>query len=172
MANLRKGHCYTKLTRPFTRKSKFKKKGYIKTIPPHRIAKFDSGDLTREFERKIVLQAKTSYQIRHNAMESARQMVNRHLVKKFGAKGYRLKVNIYPHQILRENKMLSGARADRLQTGMAHAFGKSVGVAAVVKKGTTIFTVSVDNPHADFALEVLKKSIPRLPGKLRAVIVK
>ena len=45
MASLRKAAAYSKKhARPFTRKSKSRKKAYIKTIPGIRIVKFDMGD--------------------------------------------------------------------------------------------------------------------------------
>ena len=165
MGTLRKGHCYNKITRPYTRKSKFKKKGFIKTIPPIKLARFTMGDRTKTFTSKVVLVTKNDVQIRHNALESARQIVNRNLNKHIGPTNYFFQVNAYPHHILRENKMLSGAHADRLQTGMAHSFGRPVGAAAQVKKNHTIFTVSVNKENINKAIEALKKAASRVPCK-------
>jgi large subunit ribosomal protein L10e len=61
--------------------------------------------------------------------------------------------------------MLSGARADRLQTGMSHAFGKSMGLAAQIKKGKKIFTLKVDDNGLEIGKEAMKIAIPRLPVK-------
>ena len=164
---LRKGVCYRKVTRPYTRKSKYKKKAYIKVVPPHKIVKFDQGNLTKEFEREINLISKDFVQIRHNALESARMVVNRRLHKLLGDNAYHLKLRPYPHHILRENKILSGAGADRLSSGMQKAFGKPMGSAAQVKIGQSIFSVYVDKNNVETAKAALKLAFARLPCRCR-----
>jgi large subunit ribosomal protein L10e len=166
MAQLRKGNAYRKLIRPYTRKSKFKKKGFIKVTQDPKITKFRMGDLKKEFPKKVKLISKASFNMRHNAMESCRMLVNRHLAKRFGNKGYQFIINKYPHHILRENKMLTGAGADRMQSGMKHSFGKSMGSAAQIKPGATIFTVCVEEGGEKFAKEVLLKTKSRITGKV------
>ena len=128
---LRKGSAYTKRkARPYTRKSKKRSKSYIKTIPNARIVKFKMGDLkgydNKEFPICIHVSSKEKIQLRDNAIEAVRQFFNRFLQIKVGKEFY-LEVKIYPHHILRENKMLTGAGADRMQTGMSRAFGKTMG---------------------------------------------
>ncbi len=166
MASLRKGKCYRNITRAYTRKSKYKKKGFIKAVPNHKIVRFHMGDNKKEFPKKVKLVAKEKFQIRHNALESCRVLVNKQLQTKFGNKGYHFYINIYPHHVLRDNKMLTGAGADRMQTGMQQAFGKVVGTAAQVKNGTTIFTIEVDENGVDFAREALMKAKPRIAGRI------
>ena len=172
MATLRKGKCYRKVVRPYTRKSKVKAKSYIKTIPQNKIVRYDLGDLSKKFQYEVNLISKEKLQIRHNAIESARLVVNRRLHTKLGPKNYYLKIMIYPHHILRENKMLSGAHADRLQSGMKHSFGKPVGLAAQVKQGKIIFSTKVDEAGLKIAREAMKTAIPRLPGKCKIEIKK
>ena len=75
-----------------------------------------------------------------------------------------MRVSVYPHHILRENKMLTGAHADRLQTGMAHAFGKPVGRAARVKKGKVVIMVGIDENGLEIVKKAYKKVMPKLPG--------
>ena len=164
MAGLRKGHSYTTVKRAYTRKSKFKKKGYIKAAPAHKIVKFDMGDLQKDFPCQGHLIPKQDIQIRHNALESARIVVNRSLNKSLG-NNYRFKVRLFPHHVLRENKMLTGAGADRMQSGMQRSFGKAIGVAAQVRIGRPIFTAYVDLKDRDAARLALKKAYARLPGR-------
>jgi len=164
MATLRKGKCYTETTRAYTRKSKFKKKGYIKAVPTNKLLRYEMGDPKKQFPCKVKLVSKQDIQLRHNSIESARLVVNRMIQDKLG-NNYFLQINVFPHHILRENKMLSGAHADRLQTGMAHSFGKAVGLAAQVKKGKTIFTANVNKEHIDLVRQALHKACPRLPGQ-------
>lgn len=166
MASLRKANAYRNVTRAYTRKSKYKKKGFIKAVPAHKIGKFHMGETNKEFPSAVKLISKEKFQIRHNALESVRMLVNRQLIKKFGNKGYHFCINIYPHHVLRDNRMLTGAGADRMQTGMQQAFGKVTGTAAQVKNGTTLFTVNVPEDGVGFVKELLNKAKPRIAGKI------
>jgi large subunit ribosomal protein L10e len=171
MASLRKGSAYKKTTRAYTRKSKYKKKGFIKVVPASKVIKFNMGDLKKEFPKKVKLISKERFQIRHNALESCRTLVNRQLQKRLGNKGYKFTINQFPHHVLRENKMLTGAGADRMQSGMKHSFGKAMGTAAQLKPGTIILTVHVNETDADFAKKALEKTKPRIPGKVKVEII-
>ena len=165
MAGLRKGIAVRTLTRPYTRKSKFKKKNFIKVVPGIKVVKFDMGAITKDFQYEVSLITKDSMNIRQNAIESARQIINRNLFNQLGALNYKFKVRIYPHHILRENKMLTGAHADRMQTGMSHSFGTPIGAAARVKKGQILFTAYVDKENIDKAKKSLRTATPRIPAK-------
>ncbi len=164
MAGLRKGCCYRKVERSYTRKSKYKAKGYIKAIPNHKISRFQMGDNAKKFAYKVKLVSKSTIQIRHNAIESARLVVNRKLEVGLG-KDYFFIINIFPHHALRENRKLGGAHADGLQTGMAHSFGKVVNRAAQVRRGATLFTAFVNDNGLELAKTALKSANPRLPGQ-------
>lgn len=165
MVGLRKGCCYRKIdNQPYTRKSKYKAKGYIKAFPPHKISRFEMGEKDKKYTYKVMLVSKDSLQIRHNAIESARMVVNRRLQEALGT-NYFLRVCIFPHHALRENRMLGGAHADRLQTGMAHSFGKVIGSAAQVKKGKEIFTAWVFKEGVELARDAIKHANSRLPGR-------
>src|SRR3989344_2499175 len=164
MATLRKGNCYRNITRAYTRKSKVKSKGFIKTVPNSKIVTFSMGELKGVFSHSIYLIAKTPHQIRHNALESTRQLVNRHMVDDVGIKNFFFQILAYPHHVLRENKMLTGAGSDRMQTGMSHAFGRAVGIAAQIRAGKKVFVVKVNEGHVDAAKKALKLACPRMPG--------
>ena len=163
MVGLRKGHCYTKVKRAYTRKSKYKSKSYIKAVPVNKVMKYDMGDNKKVFPVEINLRTKLAIQLRHNALEAARVVVHRHLVNDLG-NNFRLKLKLYPHHVLRENKMLTGAGADRMQSGMQRAFGKPVGIAARVKKGQIVFSAFVDKEFVDVARSSLMMARHRLPG--------
>ena len=164
MVGLRPGRCYKKVKRAYTRRSKYKNKGFIKSVPAIKIVKFDMGDLKKKFSKEVNLISKEPLQLRQNAVESSRLVVNRILIKDLN-KNYHLKIRIYPHHVLRENKMLTGAGADRMQSGMQKSFGKPMGISSRIKKGQTIFSVYVDKKDTDIAKDALKKAIPRLPCK-------
>jgi large subunit ribosomal protein L10e len=170
MAGLRAGRCYTKVKRAYTRKSKFKKKAFIRSVPTVKIVKYDQGDLKKDFPVNVNMVSKERIQIRHNSLEAARQVLNRHVSKRLGT-NYHLKVRVFPHHVLRENKMLTGAGADRMQTGMQRAFGRAIGTAAQMKIGQAIFTVQVDKKDIPAAKDALKAAMYKLPGKCGVEIV-
>jgi len=164
MAKLRPAKCYRKKVRAYTRRSKYKKHAYIRSVPAMRVIKFDLGDLKKKFPKEVSIISKEPLQVRQNALESSRVVINRRLQKQLG-KNYHLKLRTYPHHVLRENKMLTGAGADRMSSGMQKSFGKSMGLASQVKKGQKIFSAFVDKKDADYARDVLKMALHRLPCK-------
>lgn len=163
MARLRNFAAYRKVERPYTRISKFREKSYIRSTPHILIAQFDMGNPTKKFEYRLELIAKSSLQIRQNAIESARMSCNKVLETRLGKNGYKLKIRIYPHHILRENPLASGAGADRMSTGMAHSFGKPIGSAAQIKKGKVLLSLDVNNQNIQTAKLALKRASYKLP---------
>jgi large subunit ribosomal protein L10e len=106
-------------------------------------------------------------QIRNNALEACRQYINKKLDKDLAGQ-YRFKVIPYPHHIQRENKMLTGAGADRMQTGMQLSFGKAIAKAALVKSGTSIFSISVGTQKGILVTRHAFNQIrSKLPCKIR-----
>jgi large subunit ribosomal protein L10e len=164
MAGLRKGSCYRLLKNPaYTRKSKYKAKGYVKAFPNHKVSRFEMGEKNKTYDFKVKLVSQSTILLRQNSIESARMVVNRKLSDVLGT-NYFLRINVYPHHALRENKMLGGAHADRLQSGMAHSFGKVINTAARVKKGKEVFTAYVLKEGLSHARVALKSANPRMAG--------
>lgn len=163
MATIRPFSCYRKVKRAYTRKSRYKVKGFIKSVPVCKLSKFNFGDNKKTFPHKVFLVSRQRIQVRHNALESARTAVVRRLTEKLG-NNYHFQVRSYPHHVLRENKMITGAGADRMQTGMQRSFGAAVGLAAQLKEGTRIFCVYVEKSGIDPARMALKSAIHKLPG--------
>ena len=161
---LRPFSCYRKVKRAYTRKSRFKVKGYVKSTPTSKLVKFSFGETKRSFPHKVFLLSTQEIQLRHNALESARTSVVRRLTEKLG-KEYHFQIRAYPHHVLRENKMILGAGADRMQTGMQRSFGKPVGLAARLKVGSPIFCVYCQKEGIPVARDALKSATPKLPGR-------
>ena len=172
MARLRKFVAYRRLERPYTRTSKFKAKAYIRMSPNVKIVRFDTGDMNGNFEYTLNLLSKSALQIRDNALESARQTSNKLLESNLGLNGYHLKVKVYPHHILREHALAAGAGADRFSSGMAHSFGKPMGVAARVKKLQAIFQVSVNKQNLQIARQALERASKKLPCSCTIEVLK
>ena len=158
MAKLRKATAYRKIERPYTRTSKYRKKAFVRANPHNLIVKYEMGDCTRQFPVSVKLISKSSLQIRHNALESARKSSNRILETKLGKNGYRFSLRVFPHHILRENPLAGGAGADRMSTGMAHPFGKPIGIAAQVKQGKTILEIGVEPKDIETAKLAAKRA--------------
>ena len=162
MARLRKFVCYRDYKRAYTRYSKYKKLCYIRARPANRISRYTGG--TQDvFEVNVHLVPKSALQIRDSALESARQTSNRTLENALGKTGYFFQMRVYPHHILRENPLASGAGADRLSTGMAHNYGKPIGIAAQIKKGQPIFTIKTKKEHIPLARAAMKRAAYKLP---------
>jgi len=149
----------------------YTRKKYIRGSPPPKITKFTMGDPTASFEYQAFLIAQKEVQIRHNALEAARVATNRLLSEKLG-NNYLLRVLPFPHLVLRENKMIFGAHADRLQDGMRKAFGKPIGTAARVKSNQPILVVNVNENGLEVAKEALKRGGAKLPMPCRIFIEK
>lgn len=167
---LRPAHCYRSIQRAYTRRSKYQNKSYVKAIPVNKITKYEMGDMKKAFPLRLDLVSRQDIQIRHNALESARVIINRYILENLGS-GYKLLLRLYPHHVLRENKMLTGAGADRMQSGMQRSFGRPVGLAAQVKKGQVVFSAFGEEGSLDALRSALKKSTPRLPGRYSIKIV-
>jgi large subunit ribosomal protein L10e len=149
----------------------YTRKEYARGFPPPKIVKFTMGDTKATFEIEGQLIAMERAQIRHTALEAARVATNRVLMDKL-VNDYLMVVHPYPHVILRENKMIFGAHADRLQQGMRRSFGTAIGTAAKVEVGQTIITVKVKAAAAETAKESLKRGSAKLPIPCKIVISK
>ncbi len=169
MARLRKASTYRRTERPYTRFSKYRSKSYVRAKPNSNIVKFDLGDPSKEFTHMIELKSKEFLQIRHNALEAARQTANRCLEKRAGKGNYHMKIRVYPHHILRENPLASGAGADRMSTGMKKSFGKIIGCAAQIKEGQTIISARVNKAQVPIAKLALKRASQKFPCKCTIV---
>ena len=163
MARLRKGVAYRRLERPYTRKSKYQAKSFVKAIPANKIVRYVMGEPSKEFPMRVELLSKLALQLRHNGLESARLTIIRYLEKNLGKSGYCFRVMVYPHHVLRENPLASGAGADRMSTGMQASFGKTIGIAAQVKKGQAVFRIDCTEANVEHAKKALARSVSKLP---------
>ena len=149
----------------------YTRKKFAKGFPPPKINKFTMGDAKGNFEVEAKLVALKRAQIRHSALEAARVATNRLLMDKL-INDYLMQVHPYPHVILRENKMIFGAHADRLQQGMRRSFGKAIGTAARIEPDQTIITVKVKANAVELAKESLKRGSAKLPIPCKIVVEK
>jgi large subunit ribosomal protein L10e len=93
-------------------------------------------------------------------------------VKIAGKEGFHMRVRVHPFHVIRINKMLSCAGADRLQTGMRGAFGKPQGTVARVNIGQIILSVRTRDAHRATALEALRRAMYKFPGRQKIIVSK
>lgn len=164
---MRPGRCYSHVTsQPYTRKE------YIHGAPPPKITKFTAGTpaFAQSYEVKASLVALEGGQIRSNALEAARVAASKYLSTYVGDQNYFMVVKKYPHQVIRENKMMAFAGADRLQDGMRLSFGTPIGVAAIVNIGDPIIEVYGRKSDLDKMKEALRRAALKLPHRTRIVV--
>jgi len=155
---------WRRIERPYTRIE------YIDGVPGTKVRMFDMGNRSASFPVMLTLVAKESVQIRDNALEAARIAANKYISRSVGSSNFKLKLRIYPHQIIREHKMAVGAGADRISQGMRAAFGKPVGRAAQVYPGTKIMSIWIKPEHFEFAKEALRRAAMKLPTPTKVVV--
>lgn len=84
--------------------------------------------------------------------------------------GYHLKIRVYPHHIVRENPMATGAGADRVQDGMRKAYGKPVSSVAIVKADQRVLTIRTNKKNFKDAKEALRRAAMKFPVPCKIVI--
>ncbi|MFP4115676.1 MAG: 50S ribosomal protein L16 [Candidatus Aenigmatarchaeota archaeon] len=163
----RPGRCYRdKDGKPYTRVSERNpRKSYIKGVPAIKTRDFENGDLKNkdDYELELKLTVDDEIQIRHNAIEAARVNANKYLLDELGEKNYFLKILVYPHHVLRENPLATGAGADRFQEGMTQAFGNPIGRAARMEEDQEFMLVRVPESNLAVAREALNRAKYKLP---------
>lgn len=166
MPNDRPASCYRYFDTPaYTRRK------YIRGVPGSKIVKFDYGDTKGDFPALVRLVPLEAGQIRHNALDAARVIVTKAMSIGVGDTGYHLKIRTYPHQVLRENKMMAFAGADRLQDGMRRSFGKPCGTAARLRFLQPIIDVRVPADKRQVARDALKLACAKMPMPCRVIDV-
>ena len=158
---------YTKISGPaYTRRE------FMGGVPYPKITTFIQGNQKKDFEIEMRLIAEESCQIRHIALEAARISINRKMAEATGSENYFLHIRPYPHQVIREHKMATGAGADRISSGMRAAFGRPVGTAARVHSNDVIMVARSNPDQAKKLRDALHKASIKLPTPCRIEITK
>jgi len=109
-------------------------------------------------------------QLSSEALEAARICANKYMVKHCGKDAFHIRMRVHPFHVLRINKMLSCAGADRLQTGMRGAFGKPLGTVARVNIGQPIMSVRARDQHKAQVIEALRRAKFKYPGRQKIYV--
>ena len=135
------------------------------------MARFTTGKSRPDYDYLFKLISRGRVQIRSNALEAARVAASKKIAL-IGEENFFLKVVPFPHSVLRENKMIATAGADRLQEGMRKAFGKPIGVAARVEIGSVILELSLKAENLEKGKEAMWAAATKLPTMTRMEVVK
>lgn len=169
--SLRPGRTVRQLERPYTRQShRVPKKSYVVGVPFPKLHQFEMGNKTGDFDLNIFAVAVKSVQIRDNALEAARIVANHFLDAKAGPTNYFMKILKYPHHVLREKPIATGAGADRYSQGMAHAFGKPVGTAVQINSGERLIHLRISKQNLETAKLAIKKFGLKISTPLKVVV--
>merc|ERR1712066_601155 len=109
-------------------------------------------------------------QITSEALEAARITCNKYMNKHCTKDFYHMRIRVHTWHVLRINKMLSCAGADRLQSGMRNAWGKAYGKACRVKIGDPIISVRTYPKNIKFALDALRRARMKFPGRQKIAV--
>ncbi|KRH94419.1 60s ribosomal protein L10 [Pseudoloma neurophilia] len=153
-------------------------RGYIKSkycrgVPDPRIRIHDAGNKkagVMEFPKLVYIKSLEKEQISAEALETARISANKYMFTNAGKDSYHYRIMIHPYNVLRINKMLSCAGADRLQTGMRGAFGKPYGLCARVEINQRILAIRTKEQYVKHAVEALRRAKHKFPGKYEVVV--
>eukprot|EP01116_Phalansterium_solitarium_P012768 TRINITY_DN29344_c0_g1_i1.p1 TRINITY_DN29344_c0_g1~~TRINITY_DN29344_c0_g1_i1.p1 ORF type:complete len:212 (-),score=30.63 TRINITY_DN29344_c0_g1_i1:124-759(-) len=163
----RPARCYRYQCRPYI------KSRYCRGVPDAKIRIYDVGRKKAnvdEFPLCVHLLSGEKEMLSSEALEAARICANKYMTKSSGKDAFHMRVRVHPWQVLRINKMLSCAGADRLQTGMRGAFGKPTGLAAQVEIGQIIFSIRTKDISKANAIEALRRAKYKFPGRQYIVV--
>lgn len=148
----------------------YTRKEYMGGIPHCRVTQFDTGNVHQTYRFHYSIHAEEAANVRDQSLEAVRVSLVR-VMESVASNNYHVKVRKYPHAILREHKMATGAGADRISDGMRRAFGKPVGHAVRANIGDILFTLSFRSENLDSAKEAMRKAATKLPMPSKAVLV-
>merc|ERR1711981_1177198 len=157
-----------------------KNKPYIKSryrrgVPDPKIRIYDLGRKKAsvdDFPFSAHLVSNENEQVSSEALEACRIACNKYMTKNAGKDAFHIRVRVHPYHVLRINKMLSCAGADRLQTGMRGAFGKPQGTVARVRIGQPLLSVRTHDKHKDSVIEALRRTKFKFPGRQKIYVSK
>jgi len=166
--------------RPFRCYRVAKGKAYIKSrycrgVPDAKLRIYDLGKKKApvdEFPLCVHLVSLEIEQISSEALEAARVAANKYVTKMAGKDSFHLRIRVHPFHVIRINKMLSCAGADRLQTGMRGAFGKPNGVVARVKIGQILMSCRTKDAAKDHVIEGFRRCKFKFPGQQKIIVSK
>ncbi|KAJ6612109.1 ribosomal protein L10e/L16 [Mycena sp. CBHHK59/15] len=166
----RPARCYR-----YCKNKPYPKSRYNRGVPDSKIRIFDLGRKRAsvdEFPFCCHLVSDEYEQLSSEALEAARICANKYVTKTSGKDSFHMRVRVHPFHVIRINKMLSCAGADRLQTGMRGAWGKPYGTVARVNIGQVILSIRCKDANAPVIMEALRRARYKFPGRQKIIVSK
>ena len=164
----RPARCYR-----YCKNKPYPKSRYNRGVPDPKIRIFDLGKkraTTEEFPLCVHLVSDEREQLSSESLEAARVCANKYISKHAGKDAFHMRVRVHPFHVIRINKMLSCAGADRLQTGMRGAFGKPTGTVARVDIGQVLISVRAKEATKAILIEALRRCKYKFSGRQRIIV--
>lgn len=149
------------------------KSRYNRGVPDPKLKIYDIGNKRAawdQFPLCVHLVSDEREQLTSEALEAARIACNKYMVKSCGKDNFHMRVRVHPWHVVRINKMLSCAGADRLQSGMRRAFGKAYGKVCRIKIGQILVSIRTHEANLPRVLEALRRTKMKFPGRQKIFI--
>eukprot|EP00927_Polykrikos_kofoidii_P009947 TRINITY_DN1418_c0_g1_i1.p1 TRINITY_DN1418_c0_g1~~TRINITY_DN1418_c0_g1_i1.p1 ORF type:complete len:214 (+),score=29.40 TRINITY_DN1418_c0_g1_i1:24-665(+) len=146
----------------------FPKSRFCRGVPDAKIRIYEVGKKKipcDEFPAAVHMVSDEKQQISSEALEAARIAANKCMVQTAGKDLFHIRMRPHPFHVVRINKMLSCAGADRLQTGMRGAWGKSYGTVARCSIGQVLMSIRTKEEKCSAAVEALRRAKFKFPGR-------
>ena len=140
------------------------RKSYVKGAPNPKVRQYTHGN-DKYYDVEVRLVATVAIHLRDNAIEAARQAINKYMERELMAENYYFQVLKYPHLVIREHSALGVAGADRISKGMKRAFGKPKGRMLRLDVGDSIYMVRCAAKDIPVAKAALKRGRLKLSGQ-------
>merc|ERR1712168_1703444 len=159
----RPARCYR-----YCKNKPYPKSRFCRGVPDPKIRIYDLGRKRAgvdEFPLCIHMVSNELEQLSAEALEAARICANKYMVKFMGKDAFHMRLRVHPFHVVRINKMLPCAGADRLQTGMRGAYGKPQGTVARVNIGQPLMSIRCKDNNEPTAVEALRRAKFKFPGR-------
>ncbi|TPX73614.1 hypothetical protein CcCBS67573_g05125 [Chytriomyces confervae] len=164
----RPARCYR-----YCKNKPYPKSRFCRGVPDPKIRIYDLGRkkaTVDEFPLTIHLLSDEYQQISSESLEAARICANKYITKTSGKDSFHMRIRVHPFHVIRINKMLSCAGADRLQQGMRGAFGKPTGKVARVNIGQVLVSIRTKDSNKDVVYEALRRCKYKFAGRQKIIV--
>jgi len=146
------------------------KSRFVRGVPDPKIRIFDCGKKKtpcEEFPAAAHMVSDEMQQVTCESLEAARIATNKYMITNAGRDFFHIRIRPHPFNVLRINKTLSCAGADRLSTGMRGAFGKPYGTAARVNIGQVLVSIRTKEDKIEIACDALRCAKAKFAGRMK-----
>merc|ERR1711967_185148 len=164
----RPSRCYR-----YQKNKPYPKSRFNRGVPDPKLRIYDVGKRKAKYEAFSECVHSVCYekeQITSEALEASRIACNKYMQTNCGRENFHMRIRIHPWHVVRINKMLSCAGADRLQQGMRGAFGKALCKSARVSIGQILLSVRCNPEHVPQAQEALRRAKFEFPGRQKIFV--